>query len=415
MNQLIESLQAQKAPQHILTALELFQFQSPLTDRLSCLTQEEQRRFFQWCDAGQLTLMLPHVCHSLPRWVHEAVSAKATRHELRFNRLKRELFEIVEAFDDAKLTFVMLKGLSHSPTLTPDARSRGQGDIDLWLLGSSVYKAREVLRKLGYVPTLPAKSRHLAPMARPSKWEWRGDIFDPEMPISVELHYELWSTGSEYIPVPGLSQFWERKKLRDFDGRLMHVLCDEDLLAFASLHLLLHLLHGELPLQRAWEIARFLDLHADDDVFWRLWRGFHPAALRQLELCVFHLVTEWFGCQCRRELRDDADTLPVRLSSWLRNYSFAPLSREWKPNKSELWLHLALINETRYKLLVFFRRLFPVSLPLYADRGKPASRMTTLLALMRQSPRLTRRFIYHAGTFFPTLLDGLRWLGAPKS
>jgi hypothetical protein len=36
---------------------------------------------------------------------------------------------------------------------------------------------------------------------------------------------------------------------------------------FAALHLLLHLLHGDLPLQRAWEIARFLGTHACDEDF----------------------------------------------------------------------------------------------------------------------------------------------------
>ncbi len=110
-------------------------------------------------------------------------------------------------------------------------------------------------------------------MARRSHWKWRGDRFDPEMPIAVELHYELWSAEAEYITLPGIDSFWDRKQSRVFDGRGIDVLRDEDLLGFAALHLLLHVIHGELPLQRAWEIANFLHRSAHDLRFWQSWEA----------------------------------------------------------------------------------------------------------------------------------------------
>ena len=417
MNPLIESLAAAKAPQHILAGLELFQFQNSSADRLALLSAAERQLFSQWCDARQLTLTLPHVCSSpLPSWVWDNLNPKAARCNLRLNRIKRALFEIVGALNQARLEFVMLKGLSHSPALTPNAALRAQGDIDLWLLGQSVSKARDVLSHLGYVPLMDAKSRHLAPMQRPSDWEWRGDLFDPDIPISIELHYELWSDRTEYIPAPGLELFWDRKKLRDFDGHPINVLCDEDLLGFATLHLLLHLLHGDLPLQRAWEIARFLHTHVCDDVFWRSWRSSHPAALRQLETCVFYLVTNWFGCARREELARDFEGLPVMARSWLEEYSSALLQREWKPNKSEIWLHLAFINNPKYEALVLFRRLIPTSLPLFVDRVRSRSSwLSGLLTFRRKHQLLLGRLVRHIVTFFPTLFDGLRWFWMRKS
>jgi hypothetical protein len=417
LNEVIKSLESVGAPQHILAALELLQFQTPSTARLALLDEEDRHRFLEWCDDRQLTLLLSQVCSSpLPAWVVGPALQRTARYQSRFKRLKQELFEVVEAFDAAGLEFVMLKGLSHAPAFTPDAWLRAQGDIDLWLIGSSVYKGHDVLRSLGYLPLLKSKSRHLSPMARPSSWQWRHDLFDPEMPVSVELHYDLWSKEAEYIVVPQLDQFWNRRQVRDFDGHKIKVLCDADLLGFAALHLLLHLLHGDLPLQRAWEIARFLDTHVTNDSFWASWRASHSAALRQLETSMFYLVTSWFECHARKDLGANVQKLPVMVKSWLREFSLAPLAREWKPNKSETWLHLALINKRKDKARVLFRRLLPISIPYVADRAtSQESSVDKLLTRLRQRRVIMTRLARHFVTFFPTVFDGLRWLWLSRS
>jgi hypothetical protein len=417
LNQFITALESIRAPRHIVAALELLQFQAPSADRLALLTDAERLRFLEWCDVRQLTLLLAQVSRSpLPAWVTEQTMRKTARYQRRFNRLKQELFDIVEAFNAANLEFVMLKGLSHAPAFTPDARLRAQGDIDLWLIGSSVYKGQEVLKTLGYVALLKSKSRHLSPMARPSAWQWRGDIFDPEMPVSVELHYGLWSEEAEYVHIPQLHQFWDLKQARNFDGHNINVLCDADLLGFAALHLLLHVLHGDLPLQRAWEIARFLDTHVDNDAFWTSWRTLHSAALRQLETSMFYLVINWFGCRSRKELQADVEALPVKVRSWLNEFSLAPLAREWAPNKSETWLHLALIPRRKDKARVLFRRLLPTSMPSFADRATSQPRLLArLLMRVRQLRFLVTRLNHHFVTFLPTLFDALRWFLPRKS
>jgi hypothetical protein len=318
-------------------------------------------------------------------------------YELRFQKLKEQLFEIVDAFDTAGLEFVMLKGLSHAPALTADAQFRGQGDIDLWLPRSSAYIGQDILQRLGYEPTRPSKSRHLSPMARPTSWQWRGDLFDPDMPISVELHHELWSEDTEYITISQLYQFWERKVARDFDGYTIHVLCDADLVGFACLHFLLHLLHGEVPLQRAWEIARFLEIHADDHYFWTSWRILHSADLRNLETCVFCLIAKWFSCRVSEDLLQDLERLPAGVKAWLAEFPLHPLRNEWASNKSELWLHLALIRKRINKLRILFRRLFPQSVP------DPSRALWQRVPFGFVLTRLTR----HLVTFFPTLFQGL--------
>jgi len=418
LSRLIEALAAKGAPAYLLTAFDLLQFHETAGERLASLPAAEWPRFLAWCDARQLSLMLPVICGSrLPDWLGEQIVKRTARYELRFERLKRNLFDIVRAFDEAGLEFVMLKGLSHAPALTPDPKLRAQGDIDLCLIRSSVYEARDVLRGLGYVPLLDSKGRHLAPMGQPSNWKWRGDQFDPEMPISVELHYELWSEEAEHIKVSGLQQFWQRKKVRSFDGQQIGVLCDEDLLGFACLHFLLHLLHGELPLQRAWEIARFLDAHVNDDVFWASWRKLHPVTLRRLETCIFRLVTHWFKCRLHPLLEAECDELPLGIKLWLDKYYLAPLVQEWAPNKAEIWLHLAFLgNNTKDKMRVLARRLLPASLPAFSDAAIPQlSFGAKAFRLFRQLRLVTSRLTRHLITFAPTLLDGMRWFYASKS
>jgi Uncharacterised nucleotidyltransferase len=409
---LVQEAERSRAPKHILAGLELLQFRDQSIESLATLSDPERQRFLAWCDNRQLTMMLPHLCGStIPAWLGETIAAKQARYAQRFGRIQSELFTITTAFHKASLPFVMLKGLSHSPALTPHPRMRGQGDIDFWLLGPLAYKAKDLLTRLGYINLLKAKSRHLAPMVRPNEWKWRGDLFDPDMPVAIELHYELWSELAEYITAPGLHEFWDRKKPRIFDGNLINVLCDQDLLGFAALHLLLHLLHGELPLQRAWEIGYFLETHAQDEAFWALWRKLHPAPLRSLEASVFYLVTQWLNCEWREELETDLRGLPAAARSWLAQCSFDPIRREWQPNKSELWFHLALINNYRSKYRVFFRRLLPTSLPGFVDRTSyRASISAQILRLSRQLPLFTKRLIHHMVTFLPTLLGGMRWL-----
>ena len=226
----------------MLSALELLQFRNPSISPVASLSELDQRSFVEWCDRKQITLLLGSLAgHSMPLWLLEPIRRRTASYGCRFERLKTELFQVTEALDAGHLEFVMLKGLSHAPALTPEARLRAQGDIDLWLPRESVERARDILTKLGYVPLLQSKARHLAPMGRPSSWRWGGgDMFDPDMPVSVELHYELWSEQTEHIAVPGIQQFWVRRKVREFDGHHLHVLCDEDLVAFSALHFLLH-------------------------------------------------------------------------------------------------------------------------------------------------------------------------------
>jgi hypothetical protein len=380
------------APEHIRAVLDALRFTDASTRRLETLPASAWNRLFAFCDSRQLTLLLHSACgNQLPEQLREQMDARRRRYALRFERLKEELFTIARSFDAASLEFCLLKGFTHSPMLTPDPETRAQGDIDLWIAPGEIPKAKRILAGLGYSPLGIAKSRHIAPMVRQSTWKWRGDYFDSEMPVAVEIHYELWSDRAEAILVPGAHDFWQRKVTRSFDGQRCNVLCDADLIGFAGLHLLLHVLHGELPMQRAWEIGRFLHTHSSCPDFWRLWTRLHSPDLKRLEVIAFHLVSRWFDCAWPQDLDTELNNLPPGVREWMKRFWRSPMERYWRPNKDEVWLHLALLNGIPMKTRVLLRRLLPI-------HGRHFQ-----LARLR----------HHFSTLLPTLFQGLRSIASP--
>lgn len=354
--------------------------------------------------------MLPWLCgDALPADVRTQIDQRQSRYVQRFSRLKRELFEIIEALKQLGIECVVLKGFTHSPAFTPDPLFRSQGDIDLWIRGDDIWRAQKALAGLGYLSFKKPKSRHLPPMLRPNGWKWRGDLFDPEMPVSVELHYELWSEQTERIAVPGTESFWDRSICRSFDRHALRVLCDEDLLGFAALHLLAHVLHGDLPLQRAWEIANFLHQHARDDAFWAGWQRVHPADLRNLEIIVFQLVAAWFGCTVNRLIQNESEAPSGSVRAWLDTFSFSPLIGQFQPNKDELWLHLALAGSLdRFRILS--RRLFPLQIPGFVDDPSDIVPLKKFRRMLRQRNLIASRAAHHLRTTLPVISRGTRWL-----
>jgi len=392
----VNSIDLSFVPNGVRAVVEALRFNGRSGDRLRAVPEDEWPALLAWCDDRQVTLLLGARCYGdLPARVRESVRASRERYAQRYARLERDLGEMVDAFHRQRLDFALLKGMSHAPALTPDPLLRAQGDIDLWFTSESISGAREVLSNLGYMPNRRRgardDSRHLAPMVRAHNWKWRGDIFDPEMPIHVEAHYRLWSDSTDYIPIPGQMDFWNRRVTRTITGRPVCVLCPQDLLGFAALHFLLHLMHGDLPLQRAWEIAFFLQENAQNNEFWSRWRQLHSPALRRLQALVFAVAQIWFCCDVHKSVEREVQGLAGDVRLWLDHFALSPLRRYSEPNKDEVWLHLALVHSPADRARVLLRRLFP-------------------FVLSRKGGLTWARLAHHGRTFMPTVLGGLRWM-----
>jgi hypothetical protein len=402
-------LAAARLPEHALAVLEALRFPGD-SSRLAALNDSSHRKVLEFCDPAQFTLLLNSMCRdALPAWVQARIDRNIQDYSQRFERLKQSLFEIAGVLEARGIEFVLLKGLAHSPDFTPDPLLRAQGDIDIWTEPDSAAAAGEALREIGYLPICTSEGRHLPPMARETQYQWRGDYFAPDLPITVEVHYELWDGRAEFIPAPGESGFWTRRITAYVDGHPLQVLSPPDALAFAALHLLMHVLHGDLRLQRAWEIANFLHAREIDDAFWAEWRACHPDSLRQLEAIVFQLVSDWFGAALSPTAEEEVETLSEDVQLWMERFALSPLKALFSPNKDEIWLHLSLVKPFRQKCAIFLRRVAPLRAPPRASTQAPT------VARWKTDLRYTvGRTFHHARTLIPAIAGAARWQWARK-
>ena len=320
-----------------------------------------------YCDRHQITLLL------------QKTHVPANRERIR--RLKAAFWRVQETLDAAGIEFVVLKGFANWDRYWADLELRLQYDLDLYCPHQAL-AARQVLEKIGYEST-PSDGRvsvdHLPALVQKTGWQWRGDFFDPETPISIELHFRLWDESTEGFSVPGLEDFWSRRTTQLLDGRPYLALDPIDSLAYACLHSLRHLLRGDVRAANIYEIAYFLNANADNDEFWNRWRH-----LNGVGIC-FLLAKTWFGCRLHRVAQEEIDRLNPRVLDWFERYAWSPAEALIRPNKDELWLHLCLLDSFPKKAGVLLRRLLPLRLPGPLDSVFiPGEQMTAAVRLRKQ-------------------------------
>ena len=380
----------------VLQALiDALQFKNTSAARLRSLEDSEWGKLLPLCDRAQLTLLLYKLhADDLPDRVRARIDRNWRDNATRNKRWQGLLDEMADALRERSIDFVLLKGPSHAPHLSPDPLLRAFGDIDLWLQPERVHEADSVLRSIGYAPVGSSKGRHLAPLVRPEKWEWRGDCFAPDLPISVDLHYELWDSALECIGGPDERAMWSR-----CTGGRISTLAKPDLLTFAVLHFVMHLLHGDLRLHRIWEIAYFLHTHTTDVDFWTDWRGLYPEEVLRLQVLTFLLAQLWFDCDIPAPLADELEGLSPEIKLWVKHYGWSPITGLLSPNKDELWLNLSLVESRSARLRILRRRLFP----------KPESVGNPDIPKGLARAFLLRRIRYHITTLLPSCASGVAW------
>ncbi|HWB86668.1 MAG TPA: nucleotidyltransferase family protein [Bryobacteraceae bacterium] len=378
---------------------------------------------WEFYDRERLTLLLrPPDGAAAP-----LLRARESKNIERVARLRSTFAEISTALAERGIEFAVLKGFSLWPDFVPELRRRLQYDLDFFC-PESVGAAHDALRQLGYEPMRQSEdlpTDHLTPLARPSAWRWSGDYFDLGIPIAVELHFRLWDEPTEGFAAPGLDAFWPRRIQREWDGLSYFGLALPDQLAQVALHMLRHLLRGDVQISQVYEIAWFLHHRAADDAFWDNWRVLHPAGLRRLEAIAFRLAEQWFGCVLARAALEEVDVLPPVLHYWFARHAAAPVESFFHPNKSELLLHMALLDSGRSRRAVLRRRLFPARLPAPGDAafdsGKSLSTGLRLHRAWRRAVFAAERASRHLRTLLPALwqLSVEHWLGgsrrAPRS
>ena len=407
-------------PRSVQAVFEALQFQNRRTQALCRLTEAEWNAALYYCDRMQLTLALARDRGEFPAWIRKRIDRNLADNAKRFERVKAAYIEISGALERAGIEFLVLKGFTQVPRFVPDVRGRIQYDIDLFCPQQCIYPARDEALRLGYEPMAGLKQiplDHLPTMIRKTGWQWRGDYFDPEIPVSLELHYRLWDPQTERLSPEGLDDFADRREERELDDLRFTALHPVDAAGYAALHILRHLLRGDVRAGHVYELAWFLNGAQRDTAFWANWREWHPASLRSLETISFRLAAEWFGCGLNAAIRETSELLPQGVERWLARFAMAPVEAAFRSNKDELWLHLSLLPQKADKLAVARRKLLPLSMPgPVGDVHIPDTDLTPSIRVrkrLRYARFVASRVLYHARVLLPALWSGARWwLGA---
>ncbi len=410
-------MQDRRLPPAIRAVLASLHLSSPEPEPLRSLNDAEWEQALGFCDRTQLTLVLGETARGyLPERVAARIGRNLRDNTERLRRTEAAVLEIHRAFRAAGVEYLLIKGFTQWPRYVKDPRLRVQYDVDFYCPREALLRARDVLLGLGYEPVQGFERYpldHLPVMIRRNGWKWRGDYFDPVIPVSVDLHFRFWDPGTERIVAPGLDRFWARRTEIDFHGNRFPALDPADALAYTAMHLLRHTLRGNLRPYHAYELAWFLHAHAADDFFWRTWAGLHQPKLKWVQAAGFRLAAEWFGCALPHAAVERMGQLPDEARLWFERSGLSPMIGLVRPNKDELWLHLALLENARDKLWVLRRRLVPwfIPAPVHAVEIPEAGKTAAIRwkARAKYCAWLAGRAAYHVRTLPPALVQGLRW------
>jgi predicted MFS family arabinose efflux permease len=349
---------------------------------------------------------------------------------LRFERIKSTYVRAAAEFEQENIPHLVIKGFSLCPDYTEHPKYRPQSDIDLYIPPENVFHARDSLLRLGYQSPVSLGKQisleHLPALTPRHSWVWLGDHFDPDIPISFELHFSWWDQLTTRIVAEGTEDFWPRREVREIDGVRYTGLARFDNLAYTAINLLRTILKGFPPPEQLYSLSRFLHVHADDAALWKQWRALHPDSLRCLQAITFLLAQDWFACRVSDEAQDEINRLPAHVHKFVAHFSQAARSPRYGTVKDGLWLHLDLLQSRKDKAIVFFERMVPIRARAIrqvigeepASRTEPTKGHKSATPLARQpkpsaleaAQYFVSRSARHAALFPVALTRGLRYL-----
>ena len=325
------------------------------------LAQNEQRKLLQLTDRTHCTLYLTGDPWILGNGIACPTLAKNAE---RRKRLWAAYDEAAATLSRNGIEFVLLKGITHEVDSGLDPRLRYQSDLDILCHPEDIARARIALQQVGYHEhgSAALSDEHARPLVKPFTWQWRGDYFDPDLPISIELHRSIWSGDRDRIRMPDIRESWGRRSTLAIEGRAIPALAEPDRMAFAALHVLRHILRNNASPAHAFELAGMLKQRYADQVFWEAWMRTQDDHSRALQTIAFQFASRWFGGSLSSAGEHEWQALPQPIHEWFHRYAFSPLVNLIQPNKDVLWLHLALLPRRIDRFAVAFRKLVPIHL-----------------------------------------------------
>jgi Uncharacterised nucleotidyltransferase len=375
-----------RIPRELAALIAALQLKGATTEALLELDEREWKSLLQFCDIAHLTLPLAQIeTNGFPSWVIDRLKGNIADNAARFERVKATFQEAATALKEAGSDYIVLKGFAQTPEYVTDARLRLQSDLDFYCPKEVIHRAETALTRIGYQPeqtTDYSRADHLPTLIRQGEWQWRGNSFDPDMPLSIELHFCLWNEDIYWLSLPEVERFWDRRIIRTLGDMSFPALNPVDHLAYFSLHILRTLLTGDWVIHHVHELASFLHKKAEDDEFWSAWKQTHRGPLRVLQAIAYSHAASWFCCDIHAEVLQACQELDPKIQEWLRRFTGSSLEGMFHQNKAWVWLHSALLNSPEKRRRLLKRALVPSRMP---GKGEP-----TVVFENRQPRRIGR-------------------------
>ncbi len=372
----------------------------PALEHLAALPESRWPALLAYTDRTGLTLHLyarleaAGLTAGLPSGVREGLASRAVKNRARLARLLEEAVRLLETFRAAGLRAAVLKGFTLEPHFVPSAALRAQYDLDFYLSPADAAAAHRLLRGQGYEPIggeEDGPTIHLPTLVRKTGWEWRGDYFDLEIPISVELHSRLWHPEFERMPADLEADPLSRLEVRRIGASEFPVFSPPDQLGSVVLHLMRHLFRGSLRPSHLYELAYYVGWalakpaqgagRSPASALRWFWPPVQPPSLHKLTAVAFAIASQIFGAQTA----DTQECLSYAMEAWVARFSSTVLDQK-NSSKCEALLQLALVEGWKNRAVVLRRRLLPLRLPAPVDAVHlPESNLSFRRRLLRQA------------------------------
>jgi hypothetical protein len=406
-------------PTEVVALLEALHLRNPSHHGLHHLSDDQWQRLLRFSDLAHLTLPLASRNHSdgLPEWVSQRLTKNLADNVERFQRVKSTYLEAANALDQFGIPHIVLKGFTLAPDYARFPSQRQQSDLDFYCPLDTIPQAQLALGSIGYEPEKTvnySRADHGPTLLRLGTWSWRGNAFDPEMPLSIELHFCLWNEKVSFLTLPEIDGFWGRREYRWIEGMNVPVLSQVDQLGFFSMHILRNLLARDSIVHHAYELANFLDSRRQDQAFWSNWVMTHSQHLRSREVIAFDLARQWFGCSLPDVVERQLQELPETQRAWLDHLGKSPIEGSFIENRDVVWLHWSLLDRDEDKLKLIRKTFVPNQLPNPDHPFVVLSEKKIISSTSNRFQRLlsytTRRTLSYSASHLRSLYRGARWL-----
>ena len=284
--------------------------------------------------------------------------------------MEQEFVGLNRQLQGADIRYLNLKGLLLAPDFVEPLERRVQYDYDFLVKKEDLQRAYSLFLQHGYSAlhsTRELAADHLSPLIQKSGWKWKGNYYDPAIPRGVELHFQLWDSNFELLPIQTLDKVWELSCSRAFDSITAPTLSREDTLLYVTLHAFRHLLRNDLRLSHLYEIAFFLQRTSEEERFWNDFtlRVSQCPNTTKMVATTFELARSLFRPALYPLVRQFiVARLPATAASWVCAYGRTGAIHCYRKNRNALLLHLGLLNDNGQRWALVWQRLLPRHLPL---------------------------------------------------